>query len=130
MRRNRGFWKGERGAALPIVLAVTAMVFLLIAAGALHTVNHRRHQFLEWEMLRAQYAAESGIAMAQQRLRERPDWNGTVTMTWDGITVRTVVEERKSDRIRLRSVGRNAGVRQTIRVTLDPDSLEVRRWER
>ena len=26
MRRNRGFWKGERGAALPIVLAVPATI--------------------------------------------------------------------------------------------------------
>lgn len=130
MRHAGGFRKDERGAALPLVLAVTMMIFLLIAAGALHTVNNRRHQFLEWEMLRAQYAAESGIAVVQERLRKRPDWRGTMTMTWDGITVRTVVEDRESGGIRLRSVGRRSGVKQTIRVILDPETLEVKRWER
>ncbi|MEW9033602.1 MAG: hypothetical protein AB2404_12910 [Planifilum fimeticola] len=120
----------ERGAALPLVLAVTLLVFLLIAAGALHAVNHRRHQFLDWEMLRAQYAAEAGIAVVQERLMEDPEWTGAMTMTWDGIRVRTVVEERASDGIRLRSVGRTSVVKQTIRVELDPETLAVKRWER
>lgn len=128
--RHAGFRMDERGAALPLVLAVTLVAFLLIAAGALHAVNHRRHQFLEWEMLRAQYAAESGIAVVQARLREEPEWTGTMTMTWDGIRVRTVVEGRTPDGIRLRSVGRNSGVKQTIRVELDPETLAVKRWER
>jgi hypothetical protein len=128
--RHGGFRMDERGAALPLVLAVTLLVFLLIAAGALHAVNHRRHQFLDWEMLRAQYAAEAGIAVVQERLMEDPEWTGAMTMTWDGIRVRTVVEERASDGIRLRSVGRTSVVKQTIRVELDPETLAVKRWER
>lgn len=130
MMRTGGFRKDERGAALPLVLAVSTMIFLLIAAGALHTVNNRRHQSLEWEMLRAQYAAESGIAVVQERLRKRPGWRGAMTMTWDGITVRTVVEGQGSDGLRLRSVGRKSSVKQTIRVILDPETLAVKRWER
>jgi Tfp pilus assembly protein PilX len=128
--RHAGSRLDERGAALPLVLAVTLLVFLLIAAGALHAVNHRRHQLLDWEMLRAQYAAEAGIAVVQARLREDPEWTGAMTMTWDGIRVRTVVEGRTSDGIRLRSVGRTSGVKQTIRVALDPETLAVKRWER
>ncbi|MGB0089828.1 hypothetical protein SAMN04488025_10258 [Planifilum fulgidum] len=128
--RHAGSRLDERGAALPLVLAVTLLVFLLIAAGALHAVNHRRHQLLDWEMLRAQYAAEAGIAVVQARLREDPEWTGAMSMTWDGIRVRTVVEGRTSDGIRLRSVGRTPGVKQTIRVALDPETLAVKRWER
>ncbi len=128
--RHAGSRLDERGAALPLVLAVTLLVFLLIAAGALHAVNHRRHQLLDWEMLRAQYAAEAGIAVVQARLREDPDWTGAMSMTWDVIRVRTVVEGRTSDGIRLRSVGRTSGVKQTIRVALDPETLAVKRWER
>lgn len=130
MKKAGEIRKDERGAALPLVLAVAALVFLLVAAGALHTVNHRYHQRLEWEMIRAQYAAESGIAVVQERLKEHPEWTGTMTMTWDGIRVRTVVEDRGSEGIRLRSVGRNSAVKQTIRVVLDPETLEVKRWER
>jgi Tfp pilus assembly protein PilX len=128
--RHAGSRLDERGAALPLVLAVTLLVFLLIAAGALHAVNHRRHQLLDWEMLRAQYAAEAGIAVVQARLREDPEWTGAMSMTWDGIRVRTVVEGRTSDGILLRSVGRTSGVKQTIRVALDPETLAVKRWER
>src|SRR5690606_25435421 len=97
---------------------------------ALPIFNHRRHQLLDWEMLRAQYAAEAGIAVVQARLREDPEWTGAMSMTWDGIRVRTVVEGRTSDGIRLRSVGRTSGVKQTIRVALDPETLAVKRWER
>lgn len=130
MRHAEKFRIDERGAVLPLVLAVTLVAFLLIAAGALHAVNHRKNQFLEWEMLRAQYAAESGIAVVQNRLLENREWNGAMTMTWDGIRVRTVVEKRDSRGLHLRSVGQNSVVKQTIRVVLDPETLEVIRWER
>lgn len=132
MMRKESFspLQDDRGVALPLVLAVSLMVFMLIATGWIHFVNNRQNHRLEWEALRAQYAAESGIAMVQQRLRERPGWRGAMTMTWDGVEVRTVVEGHGPDGIRLRSVGRVSGVKQTIRVEMDPATLKVRRWER
>lgn len=121
----------ERGMALPLVTAISLIVFLFLFTSLAHTVYSGESTALEWEMMRAQYAAESGIARIQERLRERSGWRGTLQTKVNGAKVITAIEGEDRRGIRVVSIGMmDRGVKQTIRVVLDPITYEMKEWAR
>ncbi len=124
-------WSDEKGMALPLVTAISIVIFLFLFTTLSHTVYSRESASIEWDMMRAQYAAESGIAALQHRLRVQPDWRGTVQITINDAKVVTKTEGNDHKGIHVTSIGfMDRGVKQSVRVVLDPVTYEIREWSR
>lgn len=125
-------WRlNEKGMALPLVTAISIVLFLFLFTTLAHTVYSRESASLEWEMARAQYAAESGIAILQHRLRVQPDWRGTLQVTINDSNVVTKIEGNDYQGIHVTSIGfMDRGVKQTVHVILDPTTYKIREWSR
>ncbi|OYD07746.1 hypothetical protein [Paludifilum halophilum] len=102
-----------------MVLAVMILVFLLVTVAVSQSVRTHHAAMGEWEMIRAQYAAESGIARVQQKLHSDPSWSGRLTTRMNGMKATTTIVERHDGNIRLRSVAEGKRVKQTVRVELE-----------
>jgi hypothetical protein len=59
-------WNDEQGFALPMVMAVSVLLFLVGTLLIYQVKASRLSEQLYGEQLRGQYAAEGGIAMMQQ----------------------------------------------------------------
>ncbi|QKG84845.1 hypothetical protein GXN76_10440 [Kroppenstedtia pulmonis] len=123
-------WKDQRGLVLPMVLAVMILVFMLVTAAVSQAVSHRQAASGEWEMIQAQYAAESGIARMQQKLRSDPGWSGTLVTRINGMKASTTIVKKRSRMIQIRSVAKGKRVRQTVTVELDSQTLQIEKWTR
>lgn len=123
-------WKDQRGLVLPMVLAVMILVFMLITAAVSQAVSHRQAASGEWEMIQAQYAAESGIARMQQKLRRDPGWSGTLVTRINGMKASTAIIKKQNPLIQIRSVAKGERVRQTVTVELDSETFEIKTWTR
>jgi hypothetical protein len=123
-------WNREQGFALPLVMAVSVILFL---AGTLliHQVQSSRlAEQLYGEQLRVQYAAEGGIAMMQQQLHDTAS-PSTIQLQIDGIKVRTEVITKDANYIHVRSTAKARwGVQQTIQVQLAVQDLAIVHWFR
>lgn len=118
----------ENGFALPMVVFVLMIAVFICFFLVSQFVRHRQSAMLTAEMLHAQYAAESGIALMQHQLRQNPNNNQPISFQQRSLFVFTkVVHHGPSIEIVSKSVGRY-GVRQTIRVTIDPKTLAIREW--
>lgn len=120
--------KRERGFALPIVVAIFMLLvvtsFFLLSA----LVRHHQINRLQSETLQAQYAAESGIALMQQRLKKYPTQQQPLYYQWDDYYVTTkLVKSDTQIEIQSQALGKR-GIRQTIFVKLDPTTLAIREW--
>lgn len=124
-------WSDEKGMALPLVTAISIVIFLFLFTTLSHTVYSRESASIEWDMMRAQYAAESGIASLQHRLRVHPDWRGTVQITINNTKVVAKIEGDDHKGIHVTSIGFiDRGIKQSVRVVLDPVTFEIREWSR
>ncbi|WP_140413602.1 hypothetical protein [Marininema halotolerans] len=121
----------EKGLALPIVLAVSILLFFIITAVLTQLVRAGHGSAAEWKMIRAQYAAESGIARMQYQLcggsRSKNDslitqMNGFQSQTWS--------EAHHGNQIQIVSVAKGQGVKQTIRVLVAKDTCIIQKWSR
>ncbi|GGA31542.1 hypothetical protein GCM10007416_00070 [Kroppenstedtia guangzhouensis] len=119
----------ERGIALPFVLAVTLLAFLLMTATLTSYTHSLKGAQMELNRLRAQYAAESGIARMQQKVCTDPAWHHPLSTPMNGMKTATRVEGTGGGIVRIRSVAKGEGVRQTITVEMDRKSCQVVRWE-
>jgi type II secretory pathway pseudopilin PulG len=118
----------ERGFALPIVVAVLMILVFMSFFLLSQLVRHRQTTQLTSELLTAQYAAESGIAFMQQRLQQQPELQQDHLYHWGDYYVTTRLTARgEYIELESRAVGKR-GVRQTIRVKLDPKTLAIREW--
>jgi hypothetical protein len=120
----------ERGFALPIVMMASVLLFL---AGTLLIYQIKSSRFSEQlyeEQVRAQYAAESGIAMMQQQWDENTSLSA-IQFQIDGINVKTEVVTKDETVIQVRSVA-NArwGVQQTIQVKFAVEDGTIVQWFR
>ncbi|SEN06545.1 hypothetical protein [Lihuaxuella thermophila] len=121
----------ERGIALPMVMAVSVILFILITLFVSQTVRGMHTGRLYGERMRVQYAAESGIAWMQHKLRYQPDHRDTGLVRVDDVKVHARVLGKDSSEIYIESTAYGRfGVKQTIRVWLDPETLAVTRWVR
>lgn len=121
MRRENGF-------ALPIVVFILMIVVFLCFFLISQLVRHKQSTLLYSETLEAQYAAESGIAFMQQQLKHNPNNDQDLFFQWSDFFVSTkVVDRQPLIEIEAKSIGRY-GVRQTIRVKVDPKTLAVCEW--
>ncbi|MFD1436015.1 hypothetical protein ACFQ5F_14030 [Kroppenstedtia eburnea] len=125
---SRGI-QNERGIALPFVLAVTVLAFLLTTAALAGYSHSLQGAQMEQKRVRAQYAAESGIARMQQKVCDDPAWNQSLSTPMNGMKTETRIEGTSGGRVRIHSVAEGEGVRQTIRVEVDRKSCQVVRWE-
>lgn len=126
-------WRNEdeQGMALPIVIAVSTILSILLTLLVSQAVRHQQTENLFWERMRAQYAAESGIADMQYRLEHGQDRMDTMVIRLDDIEVQTQILNKDADKIHLQSTASSRyGVKQTIQVYLAPKTLEVIRWFR
>ncbi|PTM59349.1 hypothetical protein [Desmospora activa] len=120
--------RDERGMALPLVLGVTVLVFLLVTAVLSQSMQARHSHVTDWRIIRAQYAAESGIALMQAQACEEESFSAITTQE-NGMAV-TTQSQRESGEIVITSVAEGQGVKQTVRVRLDMETCQVVRWER
>jgi Tfp pilus assembly protein PilX len=121
--------KNEQGMILPIVLAVSILLFILFTSFLSQMARSHQVKKLYIESSRAQYAAESGIAWRQAQLaRNSQDLKVAYTKT-DDIRVKTEVtylENVHSFQVKATAFARY-GVNQTVIALLEPDTLEILR---
>lgn len=116
----------ERGFALPIVVAVMMILVFVSFFLLSQLVRHRQTTHLINETITAQYVAESGIALMQQRLKRYPELDQDFFYQWKQFYVRIKLMKRdQMIELESQAVGKN-GVRQTVRVKLDPHTLAIR----
>ncbi|MDN4594886.1 hypothetical protein [Polycladomyces subterraneus] len=121
----------HNGFALPMVLAVTMMLFLLLTAAVSSFADNRDDTMWQWEMTQAQYAAETGITRIQLMLAERRTVRGTLSFTWDGTKVRVRAQPGPTGYWNVTAVGeRRYGIVQTVRAVLENRRWTIVRWER
>jgi hypothetical protein len=121
----------QSGFALPMVLAVTMMLFLLLTAAVSSLADNRDDTMWQWEMTQAQYAAETGIACVQSMLAEHRTVQGTLSFIWDGTKVRVRSQPGPSGYWNVTAVGeRRSGIVQTVRAVLEPRRWTIVRWGR
>ncbi|MFC4076621.1 hypothetical protein [Salinithrix halophila] len=120
----------QRGIALPFVLAVSVLLFILLTAALSQLFRSGHTVSAEWKTLRAQYAAESGLARIQNHLCTSRKNITPITTRINGIQAKTQVEGRARNAIRLVSVARGRGIKQTIRVEVDRETCQIREWSR
>lgn len=121
----------ERGMALPIVIAVSAILFILVTLFLSQAVRGKHTERLHGERMRVQYAAESGIAWMQKRIRHQPDRLDADLIRVGDVKVHTRILRKDSSKIHIVSTAFGRfGVKQTIQVELDPKTLAVTRWVR
>ncbi|SMO49327.1 hypothetical protein [Melghirimyces algeriensis] len=120
--------RDERGIALPFVLGVTVLAFLLITA-ALSIFSRSLHgERLDWKLAQAQYAAESGIARMQQKVCTDPSWRRPLSTPMNGIQTHTAVQKIENDTLEIRSIARGDGVKQTITAEVNLPDCTIVRW--
>ncbi|MBA4493273.1 hypothetical protein ACFO25_06635 [Paenactinomyces guangxiensis] len=123
--------RDERGMALPVVVAVLTILFILVSFLVSQSVYSRQAQNLYWERMRAQYAAESGIALIQQRLEREPNRIKSDVFQINGLKVTTEILKPENSYIQVRATASGRfGVKQTIQAEIDPHTLAVIRWIR
>ncbi|TCS94703.1 hypothetical protein [Hazenella coriacea] len=123
--------RDEEGMVLPIVSAVSIIIFILVSLLIAESIRSRQTENLYWEKLRVQYAAESGIALMQQRLSKSQDRSSEVEYQVDGLKVHVKVKARDSDQIHLQATAFGSlGVKQTVQVYLSPRTLAIQKWFR
>jgi hypothetical protein len=121
----------QNGFALPVVLAVTMTLFLLLTAAVSSLSDNRDDTMWQWEMTQAQYAAETGIARIQSMLAERRTVPETLSFNWDGTKVQVRGQPGPSGYWNVTAVGeRKNGVVQTVRAVLENREWTIVRWER
>jgi Tfp pilus assembly protein PilV len=120
----------QQGVALPLTLMVSMLMIVLLTVLLSQVVNNRHSSMAELQMAKAQYAAESGIARMQQHLQAEPNRRKPLRTAINGMEAITTVIEEDDRGIDLRSVAKGKGVQQTIHVTLDPDTMNIRQWKR
>lgn len=129
MRGYRPGVRDERGIALPFVLAVTVLAFLLTTAALSGYSRSLQSAEMEEKRMQAQYAAESGVARMQQKRCEDSGWQRPLSTRMNGVQTETRVEERGGGKVRIRSVARGEEVKQTVTVEMDPKTCKVIHWE-
>ncbi|SFJ07127.1 hypothetical protein [Thermoflavimicrobium dichotomicum] len=122
----------ERGIALPTVLAISFLLFVLFTAMIGQIVRSQQAHRLYVEAVRAQYAAESGIAWRQLRLSKK---NNDIHMEEREIDrIRVLTQVKRVNQLNQWQISATAfaryGVSQTITVYLDENTLEILRWVR
>lgn len=120
--------RDERGMALPLVLGVTVLVFILVTAVLSQSLQARHSHVTDWRMIRAQYAAESGIAAMQVESCEEGG-STVMTMQLNGMEVHTRSRSEGGEAV-ITSTAEGQGVRQTVQVRVDPETCRVTQWER
>jgi ferritin-like metal-binding protein YciE len=104
------------------------LVFLLVTALLSQSLQTRHSTMTDWQMLRAQYAAESGIARMQEKIcqqgRSQP-----LTTRMNGMEVTTRSDIRNGVGV-ISSTANGQGVKQSVRVWVNTDTCAVIQWER
>ena len=119
-------WRDERGIALPIVIALSTIMFLIATVTISHSLRSRQVGNLHWEMIQANYAAESGIAQTQAKLKSGSRHLSVLTMRINQFIVR--IEIQKSPlQVTATAFGR-FGVKHTNTAQLSPTTYKVVRW--
>src|SRR5690606_13953662 len=91
-------------------------------------VRHQQFVSLYSNMMDAQYAAESGIALMQQQLRNNPQHREPLYFHQNGCIVSTqIIETEPLIEIESVSMGRY-GVKQTLRAKINPQTFAIAEW--
>ncbi len=111
---------------MPVVLAVSSMIFILLTIMVSMNIRSRQTERLWWEGVQAGYAAESGMEVMKTRLRERPEADSGRFRLGEYLV--EVKAERKTGQLRLRAVATGpSGIRKSAEAELDPASLVIQR---
>ncbi|SDW08991.1 hypothetical protein SAMN05444487_101274 [Marininema mesophilum] len=122
--------RNERGLALPMVLAVTILLFLILTAVLTQLVREGHARTAEWKMIRAQYAAESGIARMQSRLCVVKRPKKLLTTQMNGLRTETKIDRYEKNAVHVISIAHGKGVKQTIKAKLARDNCTIQKWGR
>jgi hypothetical protein len=116
---------------LPIVLACSTILTILMTMLISHLSRGWQIEKLHLEALRAQYAAESGIALIQNQLKKNIHEKGKKTFSIQGMRVEGEYFYTKGDVIQIRSTAfAKYDVRQTIEVHVSKETMEILQWIR
>ncbi len=126
---------GEGGMVLPVVLLAITFLYTLLMLFISQVAHANQICLLYGEKVISKYAAESGIAVLQQKLR-LGEWKREHTTREELIQVdnRQVVMEmvkngKKHIHVKATAWGKH-GVIQTAEAYLDPMTLAIRKWIR
>ena len=120
--------KRERGFVLPMVVFVLMICVFLCFFLISQLVRHHQFGLLYAKVIEAQYAAESGIALMQQELKNSPQHKEDLYFHQNGCFVTAkIIESEPFIVIEATSMGRY-GVNQTIRAKIDPKTLTIAEW--
>jgi len=118
----------EQGFVLPIVVFVLVICVFLCFFLISQLVRHHQFGLLYAKVMEAQYAAESGIALMQQRLKKSPQQIEDLYFYQnDCLVTAKVTESEPFIVIEAVSMGRY-GVKQTVRAKVDPKTLAIAEW--
>ncbi len=107
--------KAERGALLPIVLVGSLFLSFFVTMNIAELKRTDRLEQLYFEMIEAQYAAESGIAYTKQALSQQNNPNLTLQKQFGSIRVVTQAKEIDAEKI---AVTATAYARQNVKQTI------------
>lgn len=120
--------KKEQGFVLPVVVFVLMIIVFLCFFLISQLVRHQQFVLLYLKVIEAQYAAESGIALMQQQLKNNPQNQEDLYFEQNGFLVSTkIIASHPFLEIESISLGRY-GVKQTVHAKVDPKTLMVTEW--
>lgn len=107
--------KTERGSLLPIVLVVSLFLCFFFTISLAELKRTDQLEQLYFEMIQAQYAAESGIAYVKQALSQQNSPNLTLQKQFGSIKVITQAKETAPGKI---TIVATAYARQNVKQTI------------
>jgi type II secretory pathway pseudopilin PulG len=119
----------ERGFILPVVMILVALLSSLFLFATKEWSGWREKDNLRLAMVQASYAAESGIAYMQVKLREEPDDYSSIHDQIGSYQVDVSVWELDAGTLMIQAVAKgNDKVQQTETAEVEKSTLKIKRW--
>jgi hypothetical protein len=117
--------KNEQGSLLPIVLVGSLFLCFFFTVSIAELKRADRSEQLYFEMVEAQYAAESGIAYTKQAISQQNDPNLTLEKQFGPIRVITQAKEIDPGKVAITATAyARQNVKQTITVHVQKEQSQ------
>lgn len=119
----------EKGFILPIVMILIALMTSLFLFACKEWSKWKLQDQLRLKMIKAGYAAESGIAERQAELQRKPNDYSTMEKRYDEYNVHISVWESESGSIFIQAKAKGKdSIQQTETAELDKETLHILYW--
>jgi hypothetical protein len=119
----------ERGFILPVVLILVALLSSLFLFASREWSGWREKDNLRLAMVQASYAAESGVAYMQAKLREQTEDYSSIHDQIGSYQVDVSVWESDSGTLMIQAVASGKDkVQQTETAEVEKKTLKIKRW--